>query len=246
VTASGGASRAHRTVTIAGAGPLAAAADDAPDPPCACPTPPLIEARRSLRLMNMTPNIHGYTFGRADVARSPLDEQRFAELRQAVLFTDDDVRALRMAGEVLADQVEAVLDVWYGFVGSHPHLAHYFSDAKGVPDPRYMAAVRLRFGQWIRDTCAARYDRAWLDYQQEIAVRHTPAGKGRTDGVQSAAAAVPLRYLIAFVYPITATVRPFLANKGHAAADVDRMHQAWFKSVTMQVALWSEPYVSAR
>lgn len=184
----------------------------------------------------------GYTFGQSDVAKSPVTEQQFAELRQAVLFTDDDARALRLAGEVLADQIEAVLDVWYGFVGGHPHLAHYFSDARGVPDPAYMAAVRLRFGQWIRDTCAARHDRAWLDYQQEIALRHTPVAKNRTDGVKSAAALVPLRYLIAFIVPITATMRPFLAKKGHAPADVERMHQAWFKSVTLQIALWSEPF----
>jgi len=33
----------------------------------------------------------------------------------------------------------------------------------------------------------AGYDRAWLDYQQEIAVRHTRAKKNRTDNVDSAA-----------------------------------------------------------
>jgi hypothetical protein len=53
---------------------------------------------------------------------------------------------------------------------------------------------------------------------------------------------IPLRYLICFVYPITATLRDFLAKKGHSAEEVDAMHQAWFKSVTMQVALWSRPY----
>jgi hypothetical protein len=53
---------------------------------------------------------------------------------------------------------------------------------------------------------------------------------------------VPLRYLIAFIYPITATIKPFLAKKGHSPEEVDKMHQAWFKSVTLQVALWSYPY----
>jgi hypothetical protein len=53
---------------------------------------------------------------------------------------------------------------------------------------------------------------------------------------------VPLRYLIAFIYPITATIKPFLAKKGHRPEEVDKMHQAWFKSVTLQVALWSYPY----
>ena len=37
-------------------------------------------------------------------------------------------------------------------------------------------------------------------------------------------------------------MRPFLANKGHTDAEVEKMHQAWFKSVVLQVALWSQPY----
>lgn len=190
----------------------------------------------------MTQTIPGYTYGQVGVAKSPMTDKQFAELKQAVLFTEDDARALRMAGEVLSGQIEAVLDVWYGFVGGHPHLAHYFSDERGAPNPAYMGAVRKRFGQWIHDTCAANYDRAWLDYQQEIAVRHTPAGKNKTDGVRSSASLVPLRYIIAFIYPITATMKPFLAKGGHSPEEVDRMHQAWFKSVTMQIALWSEPF----
>jgi hypothetical protein len=143
---------------------------------------------------------------------------------------------------VLGEQVEDILDTWYGFVASHPHLLYYFSDREGNPNSGYLAAVRLRFGQWIRDTCTARYDRTWLDYQQEIALRHTRAKKNQTDKVNSAADYIPLRYLIAFIYPITATVKPFLAKKGHDADEVEKMYQAWFKSVVLQVALWSAPY----
>ena len=187
-------------------------------------------------------SIAGYTFGAEETSRSPLSTEEFDLLKKAVLFTDDDVRYLQMAGQVLDDQVEDVLDLWYGFVASHPHLVHYFSDRAGNPIPEYLAAVRARFGQWIRDTCAARYDRAWLDYQQEIALRHTRAKKNRTDKVDSAADHIPLRYLIAFIYPITATIKPFLAKKGHAAEEVENMYQAWFKSVVLQVTLWSAPY----
>ena len=186
--------------------------------------------------------ISGYTYGTAEVAKSPLSEQEFDLLKQSVLFTDEDLRYLRMAGEVLEDQVEKVLDVWYGFVGSHPHLVYYFSGADGTPNPDYLAAVRKRFGQWIRDTCAAEYDRAWLDYQHEIGLRHTRAKKNQTDNVRSAAEHIHLRYLIAFIYPIAATIKPFLANKGHKDDEVEKMHQAWFKSVVLQVALWSVPY----
>jgi hypothetical protein len=61
-----------------------------------------------------------------------------------------------------------------------------------------------------------------LDYQQEIALRHTRAKKNRTDNVDAVADHVPLRYLIAFIYPITATIKPFLAKKGHAEEEVEK------------------------
>ncbi len=191
------------------------------------------------------PSIPGYTHGTPEVARSPLSDADFAALRQTVLFGDDDLAALRMAGDVLDDQIEQVLDVWYGFVGGHPHLVTYFQGVDGAPDPAYLAAVRKRFGQWIRDTTAARYDRAWLDWQYEIGLRHTRAKKNHTDGVRSASDVVHLRYLIAFIVPLTATMRPFLAKKGHGPEDVARMHDAWFKAVTLTAVLWSQPYVDA-
>ena len=186
--------------------------------------------------------ITGYTKGTAAVARSPISDEEFEQLKRTVLWTEEDERHLRAAGEVLEDQIEDVLDVWYGFVASHPHLARSFGGADGRPDGGYLSAVRRRFGRWIRDTCSARYDRDWLDYQEEIALRHTPAKKNRTDDVPSADDHVPLRYVIAFIVPITATIRPFLAAKGHGGDDLEKMHDAWFKAVTLQVALWSRPY----
>ena len=189
----------------------------------------------------MGTEIPGYTYGDAEVARSPVTSDELERLKLSVLFSEADERALRMAGDVLEDQVEDVLDVWYGFVATHPHLVYYFSDAD-TEDPisDYLERVRGRFGRWILDTCRRPYDREWLDYQ-EIALRHTSEKKNATDGVHSVDR-IPLRYLICFVYPITATLRAFLAKKGHSAEEVDAMHQAWFKSVTMQVALWSRPY----
>jgi hypothetical protein len=184
-------------------------------------------------------NIPGYTYGSA--APSPVTMKEFEELKQAVLFTAEDEKYLKMAGEVLKDQIDAVLDLWYGFVGSHPHLVYYFSGPDGKPDANYLAAVRKRFGQWILDTCNRSYDQEWLNYQHEIGLRHHRTKKNKTDNVRSVPI-VPLRYLIAFIYPITATIKPFLAKKGHRPEEVDKMHQAWFKSVTLQVALWSCPY----
>mgnify|MGYP005854525183 CR=1 FL=1 len=164
------------------------------------------------------------------------------ELRQAVLLGPDDLDALRRSREVLANQVEDVLDVWYGFVGSHPFLLESFARrSDGQPDERYLAAVRQRFGQWILDTAAAEYDEDWLATQLEIGRRHHRSGKNRTDGVD-ATEHVPLRFVIALVYPITATLRPFLEKGGDPPKEVDRMQDAWRKSVLLQVALWSRPY----
>lgn len=184
-------------------------------------------------------DIPGYRYGA--VEPSPVTATDLAELKASVLFTDDDAAALRTAGGVLRDQVEAVLDVWYGFVGSQPHLLASFSTPGGEPLPDYLGRVRARFGQWILDTCQRPYDEDWLAYAEQIGQRHTTARKNRTDGAP-ASATVGLRHLIALIYPITATLRPFLAKGGHSEEEVERMHQAWFKAVTLQVALWARPY----
>ena len=186
-------------------------------------------------------SIPGYTFGTPEVARSPVTGDDVELLKATLLWSEDDDRYLRMAGEVLADQVDDVLELWYGYVGSHPHLVHYFADHDGEPIGSYLDRVRARFGQWVRDVCARPYDDAWRDYQHEIALRHTRAKKNQTDGVESVPD-VALRYLIAFVFPITATMRSFLASQGHAADDVEGMHAAWFKAVVLHVCLWSQPY----
>ena len=185
--------------------------------------------------------IPGYTYGTEQVAKSPIGLEDLNKLKTTVMFTSADEEALRMAGDVLEDQVEDVLDVWYGFVADHPHLLASFSTPDGHPIQEYLDRVRERFGQWILDTCRRPYNQEWLDYQQEIALRHTPEKKNVTDNANSVDN-IPLRYVIAFIYPVTATLRPFLAKKGHSADQVEAMYQAWFKSVTMQIALWSQPY----
>jgi hypothetical protein len=185
--------------------------------------------------------VQGYEYGAPGTATSPVTLDELAQLEASVTWTEEDAAALREAAKVLDGQVEEILDLWYGFVGSHPFLLAAFSDAEGRPIEEYLTAVRGRFGQWIRDTCERPHDQDWLNYQHEIALRHTPAKKNQTDGVQSADH-VPMRYLVALVYPISATVRPFLAKGGHSEEQVEAMWQAWFKAVTLQVALWTRPY----
>ena len=46
-------------------------------------------------------------------------------------------------------------------------------------------------------------------------------------------------------WPAKMAPSPAAANKGHPAADVERMHFAWCKSMQMQLALWIGPYGQA-
>jgi hypothetical protein len=187
-------------------------------------------------------DIPGYTYGTDAVPRSPVSLDELQLLQSTLLLGADDLTALRRSGDLLPPQVEAILDVWYGFVGANPHLLAAFTGPGGQPDQAYLAAVRRRFGRWILDTARAEFDQAWLDYQHEIGVRHTRRGKNRTDGVQ-AADHIPLRYVLALLIPITTTLKPFLADGGATQDEVEAMHQAWVKVVLLQVILWSQPYV---
>ena len=185
----------------------------------------------------------GYALGQPTMARAPYSMADLAALQKSMLFGADDVAALRQSRAILADQTEAILDVWYGFVASTPELVVFFGDTRsGQPDGAYLAAVRKRFALWILDTADAKYDQAWLDWQYEIGLRHNRVKKNKTDGAHGPAQ-VDFRYLPALTIPITTTLKPFLAKKGASAADVEKMHAAWVKAVLLQTILWSQPYV---
>lgn len=194
--------------------------------------------------MSTSANISaGYSHGSPSLARSPISLLEVDQIKKSLLFGDDDVQLLRASREILEDRVEAILDVWYGFVGANDHLLASFKDkTSGQPIPEYLARVRQRFGRWILDTASAQYDQAWLDYQYEIGLRHHRTKKNSTDHVNGTAI-VPFRDLFALVFPITFTLKPFLASRGHSPEQVDAMYGAWLKSCLLQVTLWSHPYV---
>jgi hypothetical protein len=185
----------------------------------------------------------GYAYGQTSLAKAPYTLAELQSLQKALLFGDEDIKALRQSRAILEDQTDAILDVWYGFVASTPELVYYFGDAKtGKPDGAYLEAVRKRFARWILDTADAKHDQQWLDWQYEIGLRHNRAKKNQTDRAPSVAQ-VNFRYIPALTIPITTTLKPFLANKGASAEQVEKMHAAWVKSVLLQSILWSQPYV---
>jgi len=186
--------------------------------------------------------IPGYSYGDSAVGASPVSMREFEELKISAGFTHEDERYLRLAGEVLADQTEQVVRHWRsGIIASIPNLARHSRTPEGDPLPEYLARSNRRFEQWILDTCLRPYDQNWLNYQHEIALRHTSVKKNQVDGVRSTSY-VPLRDVIAFIAVMNETIKPYLAAKGHSGEEVDKMHKAWCRSLQLQAALWAKPY----
>lgn len=182
----------------------------------------------------------GYTYDEA-LAPSPVTQDELSQLLTDVMWSDDDAAVLRRAGEILAPRVAELMDVWYDFIGSTPHLVAVFAGADGEPDGDYLARVRGRFERWVVDLCTRDFDDRWLAYQEEIGLRHT-SKKNQVDGVDSPVAHVPLRDLFALVVPVTLSARQLLASGESDPDAVEAMAQAWFKAVTLSLVLWSRPY----
>jgi hypothetical protein len=187
-------------------------------------------------------SIPAYTYGSSKVAASLISLDELQALKISVGFTAEDERFRHLAGEVLTGQTQQIVAHWRsGIIAGIPNLARHSRTPENEPNPAYLAASNLRFEQWILDTCLRPYDQDWINYQQEIALRHTSVRKNQTDKVQSTPY-VPLRDILAFLAVINETIRPYLAAKGHTPAEVEKMHLAWCKSMQLQAALWAAPY----
>jgi len=188
-------------------------------------------------------DIPGYTYGASTVAASSATLDDLQRLKISVGFTEQDERYLRMAGTVLEDQVEKIVNHWRAnIIAGIPHLARHSRSLDGSPLPDYLARSNRRFQQWILDTCLRPYDQDWLNYQQEIALRHTSVKKNQTDNVVSTTY-VPYSDILAFLVVLNDTIKPYLEAKGHNESDVAHMHEAWRKSMHVQMALWAKPYM---
>jgi hypothetical protein len=187
--------------------------------------------------------IPGYDYGTDKVAKSPISMREWEDLKKSALFSEEDIVYLRLSEDVLADQVDDLLQTWRGIIFDHPHLRAYDENPKTHEvDTNYTQAVAKRFGQWVLDTARAKYDQAWLDYQYEIGLRHHRSKKNKTDNGHTLGH-IRARDLIAFSSSIVVPMKPFLASKGHSPEIVSRMYDAWWKSMILQATLWVQPYI---
>ncbi|WP_205510040.1 protoglobin domain-containing protein [Longitalea arenae] len=186
-------------------------------------------------------NVAGYDYGAKELATSPVSMKELEQLKQTITLDSDDMKYLRIAGDVLETQTEAIVTLWRGVISSTPHLSYYFKDAQGNIDEQYKEKVKERFKQWILDVCYKPYDQDWLNYQHEIGMRHMEAKKNKTDNVNTPPH-IPMRYVLAFTAVVNDTVKPFLAKKGHSLGVIEKMHKAWCKAVLLHVVLWTRAY----
>jgi len=185
-------------------------------------------------------DIPGYGFGSAEAAESPLSMEDLLHVEQTVGWTSEDEQRLRKHADLFRSQAEQMIDSWRAVIGRQPHLSQWFAGPDGKPDEEYKAGVKRRFVQWVVDVATRSHDQAWLNYQEEIGLRHTPAKKNKADG-RHTPDLVPLRYLLAFV-PVVADVRRFLEAAITDPAELTAVEQAWTKAVHLHVTLWSRPY----
>jgi hypothetical protein len=185
--------------------------------------------------------IPGYDYGRATTAHSPLTIEELHQLEQSVEWTEQDAHTLERHGHIFLAHAEQMVDSWRSSIAAQPHLVKWFFGPDGKRDEEYAARVKKRFVQWVLDVCFRPHNRAWLDYQEEIGLRHTPAKKNQTDGARTPPL-VPLRYLIGFIPTVTIGARKFFVDAGVTGTELQKLEDAWAKAVHLSVTLWTRPY----
>ena len=102
-------------------------------------------------MKKVSEHIPGYSYGTAEVAKSPVSMMEFYDLKISAGFTEEDQRYLRLAGEVLADQTRQIVEHWRsGIIAGIPNLARHSRTPEGNAIPLYLAKSNLRFsnGFW--------------------------------------------------------------------------------------------------
>ena len=184
----------------------------------------------------------GYDYGTSKSAVSPVSDVELAQLEETAGWSASDAGMLARHADLFRAKAEAMVDSWRAVIGSQEHLSQWFVKPDGAADEAYKASVRRRFVQWVVDVATRPHDRDWLNYQQEIGLRHTPVKKNRTDGAHTPPV-VPFRYLLGFV-PVVLPIRGFFRDAIRDEAELKSLEDAWRKAVLLHVTLWSRAYVA--
>ena len=187
-----------------------------------------------------TPRIPGYDFGSPESAQSPLSMEELRQLEVTVGWSSEDGQLLRKHAGLFQSQAEKMVDSWRAAIGAQPHLSKWFAGQDGKPDDEYRARVKRRFVRWVIDVATRPHDEEWLNYQEEIGLRHMPEKKNKTDA-RATPPLVPLRYLLGFI-PIVADIHAFAEPAISDPTECAAVERAWMKAVHLHITLWARPY----
>ena len=163
-------------------------------------------------------------------------------MEETVGWSKADAIVLEKHADLFREQAEHMVDSWRSVIAGQAHLAKWFVGPDGKPDNQYKAQVKRRFVQWVIDVALRPHDRDWLNYQEEIGLRHTPAKKNAIDE-RHTPSLVPLRFLLGFV-PVILPIGRFFAETIPDQVELKRLEDAWTKAVILHVTLWTRPYAS--
>ncbi|WP_255578064.1 protoglobin domain-containing protein [Chitinophaga sp. sic0106] len=154
-------------------------------------------------------------------------DQRFRDLvllRRMLMYTRKDDEYLQLAAPVIRQHANNIMHAWYGYISADTYLSNYFKLATAE---EFAAS---KFSEWLQQICSRDGKPQWEAI--ENAVRED-AGPLRPLQPEL------LRYLTAFAYPVIQAGNEVLALSGIAADQLMHVKQAWFKAVTLSIALWA-------
>lgn len=159
-----------------------------------------------------------------------LSEATTEELLETVLLSEEDSQYLRLSKEMVDPQVDAILDVWCAFIASRPQLWDALPrTSAGELDVTRLDAARHETTEWLRRTSSGQ-----------------PPGGAEPHQLSLTRELFDPSQLVALIYPLSFTLRPFLENGHHEPGEVEAMHRAWLKCLILQVALWIRERALAR
>ncbi|SHL85968.1 Protoglobin [Chitinophaga jiangningensis] len=154
-------------------------------------------------------------------------DQRFKDLvllRRMLMYTRKDDEYLQLVAPVISASATRILHTWYAYIIADPYLSNYFKPATAAE------FAGSRFGEWLQQLCNRGGVPQWESIENAI-----PEDAGQLRPLQPEL----LRYLTAFAYPVIQAGNEVLQDSSIAAELLPHVKQAWFKAVTLSVALWA-------
>ena len=189
-------------------------------------------------------DLPGYNPGSPEVAKSPITLEELNDLKATCLFTDEDMIYLRLSYDVLKDQAEDLVTCGVASsrsMSTSPAMAWIGRRANRTRNtPRLSASV-------TPSGCSIPREPNTTKHGSIISMRSVYATIGKKKNVTdhaNAATHIRGRDLIGFAAATVAPMRPYLEKGGHSAETVQRMQDAWWKSMILQVTLWSQAYMN--